>query len=108
MATTQKAEGTGIQEKGQELVSGAQEHTKEKAKELTSEVGYELKDQVDYRSTQAGEQIQSIGGALRQSSEQLRNDGDPCARKGRETQYRAACRRARLVPSVCGCRQDPR
>jgi ElaB/YqjD/DUF883 family membrane-anchored ribosome-binding protein len=64
-----------VTEKGQELVSQAQEQTKDKAKELTNEAGYQLKDQVDHRSTQAGEQIQSIGSALRQSSKQLREEG---------------------------------
>jgi ElaB/YqjD/DUF883 family membrane-anchored ribosome-binding protein len=75
--TTERAEGTvaQAQEKGQELVSQAQQQVKEKADEIRGEAGVRLREQVDERSTQAGQQVQAIGQALRRGSEQLRAEG---------------------------------
>ena len=56
-------------------VSQVQSQAQVKARELREEAVFQMRDQVDHRSTQAGEQIKMIGGALRQTSEQLRTDG---------------------------------
>lgn len=60
---------------GQELVSKAQAQAQQKARELRGEAGFQLREQVSHRSNEAGEQIVSVSGALRKSSEQLRTDG---------------------------------
>jgi vacuolar-type H+-ATPase subunit H len=62
-------------EKGKELVSKAQEQVQEKTSELRSEAEFRFRDQVDQRSTQAGEQIVAIAHALERGSEQLRTEG---------------------------------
>jgi ElaB/YqjD/DUF883 family membrane-anchored ribosome-binding protein len=64
-----------VHEKGQELASRAQEQAQEKAQEIRGEAGVRLRDQVDRHSTQAGEQVQAVGSALRRSAEQLRQEG---------------------------------
>jgi ElaB/YqjD/DUF883 family membrane-anchored ribosome-binding protein len=64
-----------VQEKGQELVSQAQQQVQEKAQEIRGQAEIRVRDQVDRRSTEAGEQVQAIGQALRRSSEQLRREG---------------------------------
>jgi ElaB/YqjD/DUF883 family membrane-anchored ribosome-binding protein len=75
MTTTQSDRPDGVveevQQKGEELVSQAQE----RAHEMRGEAGVRLRDQVDERSTQAGEQVRAVGKALRRSSEQLRTEG---------------------------------
>lgn len=85
MATQQRdAPGGAVEEakeKGQELVSQAQEKTQE----LRSEAGTRLRGQVEERSTQAGEQMQSLGQALRHSSEQLRGEGKETPARAVET-----------------------
>jgi ElaB/YqjD/DUF883 family membrane-anchored ribosome-binding protein len=63
------------QEKGKELVSQAQEQVQEKAHELRGEAEFRLREQVDQRSTQVGEQVQSFGQALRSGSKQLHSEG---------------------------------
>ena len=44
-----------------ELVSAAQEQMTAKAHELGGEANVRIREQLDQRSTQAGEQLQSIG-----------------------------------------------
>lgn len=62
-------------EKGAELVSAAQEHVGAKAEEMRGEAAFQLREQVEQRSTQVGEQVQSLGNALRSGVEQLRSEG---------------------------------
>ena len=64
-----------VQEKGQELVSRAQEQVQDKAHEIRGQAEVRLRDQVDRRSTQAGEQVLAVGSALRRSAEQLQQEG---------------------------------
>jgi ElaB/YqjD/DUF883 family membrane-anchored ribosome-binding protein len=64
-----------IQDKGQELVSQAGQQVHEKVQEMRGQAEVRLRDQVDQRSTQAGDQVQSVGTALRRSAEQLREEG---------------------------------
>ncbi len=51
------------------------EQVQDKAVEVKSQAGGQIREQVDTRSTQAGEQMNSVGGALRRTSEQLRQEG---------------------------------
>jgi hypothetical protein len=66
---------TQVRETGSELVAQAQEQVGVKAEEVRGELAYRLQDQVDYRSTQAGEQVQAMSHALRSGVEQLRSEG---------------------------------
>jgi hypothetical protein len=58
-----------------ELASRAKEEMGSKAQELGGEAQTRLREQLDTRSTQAGDQLISVGDALRRSSEQLRGEG---------------------------------
>lgn len=64
-----------VKEKGQQLVSEAQQQVQEKAGEAKDQASARLREQVERRSTIAGEQIGAVGSALRKSSEQLRAEG---------------------------------
>jgi ElaB/YqjD/DUF883 family membrane-anchored ribosome-binding protein len=79
MATQQESAPQGAaeatQEKGKELVSKAQEQVQTKTHELRGEAEFQVREQVEQRSTQLGRQVQSVGHALRNSSQQLQNDG---------------------------------
>lgn len=58
--------------KAQEVTSQAQE----KAEELKRMAGSRVREQVDGRSTQAGEQMSSVAAALRKTGQQLRGEGN--------------------------------
>lgn len=60
-----------VQEKAQEVTAQA----REKAQEAAGEARTRLRDQVDLRSTQAGERVSSTGSDLRSVSEELRKQG---------------------------------
>jgi len=62
-------------DKGEELVSTAQEQITAKAHELGGEANFQVREQLDQRSTQAGEQLQSIGKTLQSGANQLRSEG---------------------------------
>ena len=62
-------------EKSSELVSGAQTQISETAHELGGKAEFKLREQLDERSTQAGEQVQSIGKVLQSGANQLRSEG---------------------------------
>ena len=62
-------------EKSTELVSGAQQQISETAHELSGKAEFKLREQLDQRSTQAGEQVQSIGKVLLSGANQLRSEG---------------------------------
>jgi hypothetical protein len=64
-----------VKEKGSELVSGAQEQLTTKAHELSGEASFQIREQLDQRSTQAGEQVQAIGKTLQSGANQLRSEG---------------------------------
>lgn len=61
---------------------GAQ--AKEKAQEAGQQARTRVRDEVDRRSTQAGEQAGSTAQALRQASQRLREDGNEPVAKGME------------------------
>jgi ElaB/YqjD/DUF883 family membrane-anchored ribosome-binding protein len=80
MATEQTSGRPGgavaeVKEKGEELVSSAQEQFSAKAHELGEDASFQVREQVDERSTQAGEQVQAMGSALQSGVDQLRRDG---------------------------------
>src|SRR5207302_2008274 len=59
------------QEKAQELASQAQE----KAQEVKGQVGGRVREEVDRRSTDLGDQAHSIVGVLRRAADDLREEG---------------------------------
>jgi len=80
MATEQTSGRPGgavaeVKDKGEELVSSAQEQFSAKAHELGEEASFQAREQLDRRSTQVGEQVQAMGSALQSGVEQLRNEG---------------------------------
>jgi ElaB/YqjD/DUF883 family membrane-anchored ribosome-binding protein len=60
---------------GTAMAEQAQEQVKEKAQEATEKARTTLREQVDSRSTQAGDQISQQAGDLRSLSHELRNQG---------------------------------
>jgi ElaB/YqjD/DUF883 family membrane-anchored ribosome-binding protein len=79
-----------VMDKGEELVSSAQEQFSTKAHELGEDAGFKVREQLDQRSSQAGEQVQAIGKVLQSGSNQLRSEGkDAPARFVEEVARRA-------------------
>ena len=81
MATEQTSGRPGgavaeVKGKGEELVSSTQEQLSTKAHELGADVSFQVREQLDQRSTQAGEQVQAISHALQSGVEQLRSEGN--------------------------------
>ena len=62
-------------DEAKELVSSAQEQISARAHALGGEASFKAREQLDRRSTQAGEQVQSIGKALDAGATQLRSEG---------------------------------
>ena len=62
-------------EEGAELVSSAQQQVTEKAEEVRGDAAFQLREQVERRSTETGQQVQAVGSALRSGVDQLRADG---------------------------------
>jgi ElaB/YqjD/DUF883 family membrane-anchored ribosome-binding protein len=79
MATAKSGSATGtvaeVKEKGAELVSSAQEQVETRTEEVREEAAFRLRDEVDERSSQVGEQIQAVGQALLSGVDQLRTEG---------------------------------
>ncbi len=78
MTTETSSPGGAVAEvkgKGEELASSAQEQITTKARELGGEADFRIREQLDQRSTQAGEQVQSIGQVLQSGANQLRSEG---------------------------------
>lgn len=55
--------------------SSSMEQVQDQAVEVKSRAGGQMREQVNSRSTQAGEQVSSVAGALRRTSQQLREEG---------------------------------
>jgi ElaB/YqjD/DUF883 family membrane-anchored ribosome-binding protein len=64
-----------IKADAKDMVGSAQEQVSAKAHELGGEANLRVREQLDQRSTQAGEQVQSIGKALQSGAGQLRGEG---------------------------------
>ena len=66
---------------GQSVVGQAQQKVQEKAGEMRGQVSNVVREQVDTRSTQAGEQVSSVADALRRTSQSLREEGNEAPAK---------------------------
>jgi ElaB/YqjD/DUF883 family membrane-anchored ribosome-binding protein len=80
MATEQTSGGsTGavadVKDKGEQIVSSAQEQVTAKAHEVGEEASFRVREQLEQRSGQAGQQVQSIGKVLHSGANQLRSEG---------------------------------
>jgi ElaB/YqjD/DUF883 family membrane-anchored ribosome-binding protein len=80
MATEQTSGRPGgavaeVKDKGEELVSSAQEQMTAKAHELGGEARLQVREQLDQRSSKVGEQVHSIGKVLQSGANQLRSEG---------------------------------
>lgn len=60
-----------------DVVDAAKQRTQEQAGQVAERGRGILHDQLDRRSTQAGEQARSVADTLRQTASQLRQEGDP-------------------------------
>lgn len=60
-----------------DVVDAAKQKTQDQAGQVAEKGRGMLHSQLDQRSTQAGEQAQSIADTLRQTASQLRQEGDP-------------------------------
>lgn len=97
MATKESSGSSGAvaeaREKGAELVSAAQDQVGTKAGELRGEAEHQIREQIDQRSTQMGEEVQSFGHALSTGAQQLRSEG-------KATSARAAEQAAQRVDDI--------
>jgi len=80
MATEQTSGRPGgavaeVKDKSEQLVSSAQEQVTAKAQELGKEASFQVREQLDERSSQAGHQVESIGKVLHSGASQLRSEG---------------------------------
>jgi hypothetical protein len=82
MSETTAAPGAADQARAKTEEVGAQ--AKEKAQEAGQQARNRVRDEVDRRSTEAGEQAGSTAQALRQASQRLREDGNEPVAKGME------------------------
>ncbi|MDQ1703007.1 MAG: hypothetical protein QOF57_2259 [Frankiaceae bacterium] len=74
MSTTQ-AGGDSRTEQAKETAQQATEQAKQTAQQATEQARGRVRDEVDRRSTEAGQQASSVADAFRQSAQQLRQDG---------------------------------
>jgi hypothetical protein len=82
MSETTAAPGAADQARAKTEEVGTQ--AKEKAQEVSAQARDRVRDEVDRRSTQAGEQAGSTAQALRQASQRLREDGNEPVANGME------------------------
>ena len=61
---------------GQSTAQQAQQKVQEKAGEVRGQVSSRVRDEVDTRSTQAGEQVSSLADAMRRTGRTLRDEGN--------------------------------
>ena len=79
-----------VKDQGEEIISAAQEQITAKAHELGGEANFQIREQLDQGSTQAGEQLQAIGKTFQSGANQLRSEGkDVPARVVEEVARRA-------------------
>ena len=78
MTSTERETGhePGLTEKASASVQDAASTAQEKVGELKERGQLRLADQLDERSTRVGSQARTLAHAIRQSSQQLRNDGN--------------------------------
>lgn len=75
--TQEHSEGTVAEakEKGADLVDAAGTQLAVKASEVREEAGFQVREQVDRRSTEAGEQVSALAQAFRPGVQKLRSEG---------------------------------
>jgi hypothetical protein len=84
------AEESGTATESQSAPADAREKVQESAGNVKSKAQSAVRDQVDQRSTQAGERVGSVAGDLRSVSEELRNkDNEPGAKIAEQVADRA-------------------
>jgi hypothetical protein len=90
-ASSPSAESTrGVAGQAEGQTNGAAEQAQEKAKQAAGEARSRVRDQVDQRSTQAGEQVSSAAQDVRSVGEELRRKGkDQPARMADQAAERA-------------------
>ena len=66
---------------GQSMAGQAQQKVQEKAQEVRGQVSGRVHEQVDTRSTQAGEQMTSVADAMRRTGQTMRNEGNEAPAK---------------------------
>jgi hypothetical protein len=64
-----------VKDKGADVVASAQQQVSAKAHELGEEASFQIREQLEQRSNQAGGQMQSVGKTLHSSANQLRSEG---------------------------------
>jgi ElaB/YqjD/DUF883 family membrane-anchored ribosome-binding protein len=74
MSTTQ-AGGESRADQAKETAQQATEQARQTAQQATEQARGRVRDEVDRRSTDAGQQASSVADAFRQSAQQLRQDG---------------------------------
>jgi ElaB/YqjD/DUF883 family membrane-anchored ribosome-binding protein len=76
--TEDRSEGAVAEakERGAELVDAAGTQLAAKAGEVREEAGFQVREQVDRRSSEAGEQVSALAQAFRPSVQKLRSDGN--------------------------------
>jgi hypothetical protein len=75
---TEQLSGRGMPESAAEdggAVSQVQQQVQEKARDVKGQAAEKAREQLDTRTTDLGDQVQSLGQALRRSAEQLEEDG---------------------------------
>lgn len=66
---------------GQSMAGQAQQKVQEKAQEVRGQLSSRVREQVDTRSTQAGEQVGSVADAMRRTGQTLRDEGNEAPAK---------------------------
>jgi len=80
-ATEEHSKGAAAEakERAADVVDAAGTQIAAKAGEMKEEASFQVREQVDQRSTQAGEQVSALGQAFRPSVQKLRSDGNTSA-----------------------------
>lgn len=76
-----RAEHDAVPGKAQEAATQVKEQVQEKAEEVKSQASGRVHEQLDTRSTQLGEQVTSVGEALRKAAQHLETEGNAPAAK---------------------------
>ena len=80
----------GARDKTEDLVSSVQEQVSVKTRELGEDASFQLREQIEQRSTEAGKQVHSIGRMLQSGANQLRSEGNGVPAKVVEEMARRA------------------
>ena len=78
---TQMADQAGQRSDDQSMVGQAQEKVQEKTQEVRSQASGMVREQVDQRSTTAGQQLTSVADAIRRSGQTMREEGNDAPAK---------------------------